>query len=109
MQDLQVAQALETPVVIKRGRGRPRKHAIRPVETIRFYGCRAVYQGLKCQLKGKHKGVHFHMTAQAGAVISVSWHPMVSGNVVPKNGKSKLGTLLTRLEAEINPGLAMLE
>jgi len=109
MEELTVAQALTNPVTLKRGRGRPRTRPVRAPESIRFYSCRATYNGLKCQLKGKHKGVHFHMGAQPGAVISVSWHPMVSGNVVPKSGKTKLSTLLTKLDSEYAPELVMIE
>lgn len=70
----------------------------------RVYSCRAVYDSpfgkLKCQGKGKHKGIHSHTLAQPGAVITITWHPIVSGNVVPRPAKKSAAKVMQTLELE---------
>ncbi len=70
----------------------------------RVYTCRAVYDSpfgkLKCQGKGKHKGIHSHTLAQPGAVITITWHPIVSGNVVPRTMKRSPERVMKALELE---------
>lgn len=70
----------------------------------RVYVCRATYtfEGLllKCQGKGKHKGVHMHALARPGAVVCVTWHQMVTTNRVPTKRPKSVGKMVEQLELE---------
>lgn len=73
----------------------------------RTFTCRAYYDFdgciVKCQLHGRHKGIHVHGMSRPGTIITITWHSMVTtgyGAVKPKKGKKSSKTMLRNLELE---------
>lgn len=112
--DLETVTGLDKPYAMKRGRGRPRTRTqdTRTPAEKRTFICRATYtllgRPVKCQLRGRHKGIHQHTFAQPGTVVTVTWHPMVSGNTVPRSGKRSEARTMKALELETMPEIGLL-